>query len=273
MEKTTVNKENYIKLNEGLGGAYERIAYSNIIARIARQLNAKTILELNATYIAGIPGFNSCLLAQKGEFDIYITVHSRDIEDAHHVWELTGLKNKVTIYKHDNDIKTPFAPERFDLVWNHLAFEHHKDPQPLIKEMKRLAKLGIITLTLSPFNLGFTTHWLTHKLSGKPYDHGYFKNTLISTMQKAHKKEGLVEIENGACDVPPWLDTVDAQMGGSMTYTDNYPTFMRNNWIWTSIDPECQTHWLTSLLWSWEAAMPSWFKKAVGHHLYVASRK
>ncbi len=261
----------YAKLNEGLGGAYERIAYSNMIARIARKLECKSILELNATYIAGIPGFNSCLLAQKGEFDISVTVHKRDYTDAQHVWSITGLKSKLYLW--EDDLCTPFKDRQFDLVWNHLAFEQQIDPYPLVKEMSRIANKAVVNLTLSPFNPGFGLHWLGHKLSGKPYDHGYIRNSTIGAMQKIHRQVGLKEIENGAADVPPWMDTVDAQMGNSMTYLDNYPKFMRSKWIWCSIDPECQTNWLTSLLWSWEAAMPSWFKKAIGHHLYVASAK
>ncbi|HJX45579.1 MAG TPA: hypothetical protein VJ399_00195, partial [Patescibacteria group bacterium] len=67
----------YEKLNEGFGGAYERIAYTNILKKLAKKYNAKKVLELNSTYIAGVPAFNSSILAQDG-YDLTITVHTRD---------------------------------------------------------------------------------------------------------------------------------------------------------------------------------------------------
>ena len=95
------NNNIYEKLNEGMGGAYERIAYTNIIKRIAQKYNCKNILELNATYIAGIPGFNSCLLAQSG-YNVTVAVTERDYKDTKEVWRLTGLKANIVKIKSDN---------------------------------------------------------------------------------------------------------------------------------------------------------------------------
>jgi len=262
----------YQKVNEGIGGAYERIAYSNIIKKIAKKYNCQTILEHNATYIAGIPGFNSCLLAQAG-LKVTITVHSRDYQDTLQAWRLLGLADKAKIIEWNDDFQTPFSDNEFDFVWNHLAFEHYQNPLPLVQEMKRISKKVVMNLTLSPFNIGFPLHWLIHKIARKPWDHGYFKNTLISTMEKKHQEAGLKIIESGGCDVPPWMDTVDAKMGESMTYLDHSPKFIRDNWVWCSADPKIKNHWLIKMLWSWEKNMPEWFRRAVAHHLYTASLK
>lgn len=265
-------KIDFSKLDEGFGGAYERVAYTNILRSLAKRHGVKKVLELNSTYIAGVPAFNSSILAQKG-YDLTITVHGRDYPDALHVWKMAGLADKVKIVKWDKDFKTPFKDKEFDLVWNHLAVEHYHDPLPLIKEMTRVSKKLVVTMTLSPWNLGFIMHWFWHKMSGKEWDHGYIKNTLISTMEKLHKQAGLRVVESGGCDDPTHMDTVDAKMGGSMTYFDSLPQFIRKRWVWTAANPVCQKHWLVKFFWFLERSYPEWFRRITAHHLYTASVK
>jgi SAM-dependent methyltransferase len=277
MSARNLNKDQYflmkkIRVNEGIGGAYERVAYSDVIKKFAGENGCKKILELGATYIAGVPGFNSCLLAQAG-YDVTVTVHSRDYAETVKIWSSYEFKGKYQIVEWNNNLETNFENGQFDLVWNHLAFEHYQNPLPLIREMNRIAKNGIMNFTLSPFNIGFPIHWLIHKITRKYWDHGYFKNTLISSMEKAHRKNGLKIWESGGCDVPPWMDTVDAKMGGSMTYFDYSPRAIKDNWFWCSIEKESQNHWLMKILLRWEKLMPQWFKIATAHHLYTGSLK
>lgn len=264
-------KVDYAKVNEGFGGAYERIAYTNILKRLAADYGVASVLELNSTYIAGVPAFNSCLLAQAG-YKVTLTVHERDYPDAVHAWKLVGLADRVKIVKWNDDFKTPFRKGEFDLVWNHLAVEHYKDPLPLVKEMKRVAKKLVVTMTLSPWNLGFMGHWLWHKIVRKEWDHGYIKNTLISTMEKVHSRAGLKLVESGGCDDPTSPDTVDGKLGGSMTYLDSMPEFVRRQWEWSSINPVYQKHFLVRFYWFLETHYPEWFRRFTAHHLYTASR-
>lgn len=265
-----MQNEVYQKLNEGLGGAYERVAYSNVIKQVADDFNCKSILELNATYIAGIPGFNSCILAQAG-YDVTVAVLPRDYEDAKHVWELTGLK--ANIVKIEDDLNTQFEDDQFDMVYNHLAFDQCKNPSPLVIEMYRLSKKVVMTLTLNPFNYGWWLHWLNHKIVGEKWGHGYPSRATIGAQKKVMGWCGLDVVQTGFCDAPFWMDTVDAHLGGSMTYMDNMPESVRNNWVWTSINPECQKHWLTRFLWELEANMPKWFGTLAAHHLYCVGVK
>ncbi len=265
-----VSQDVYTRLDEGLGGAYERFAYSNVMKRLADLRGSRSFLELNATYIAGIPGFNSCLLVQAG-YDVTVTVHTRDYEDTKHAWDLLGLADRVRILEWNNDFHTEFRDGEFDFVWNHLAFEHYENPAPLIEEMKRVSKDVVMNLTLSPWNPGVPIHWITHKLQGKKWDHGSLRNSMTRAMKKAHKQARLSFVESGGCDCPPWMDTVDAKMGESMTYFDAFPDAVKSRWIWCSANPECQTNGLVRMLLSWERDLPDWFRSTFAHHLYVAS--
>ena len=80
-----MSNEIYAKLNEGLGGCYERVAFTNIIRSLAEKHGIKSMLELNATYIAGVPGFNSMIFNQAG-YDVTITVRPRDYQDTLNAW-------------------------------------------------------------------------------------------------------------------------------------------------------------------------------------------
>ena len=265
-----VDLNNYKILNEGLGGAYERLLYSSMLHRIAQRFGCKRILELNATHIAGIPGFNSCVLSQAG-YDVTVAVKERDYADTCHVWELTGLK--ANIVKIDRATATSFKDKSFDMVWNHLAFDQYRDPKPLVAEMKRISKTAVVTLTLSPYNYGYWIHQLSHRMYKQEWDHGYPKLGTIAAQEKVHRELGLRVVEHGACDAPPWMDTVNAQIGESMTYMDAFPKAVRNNWVWCSADKRCQEHWMVKMFGGWEEEMPLWFKQLAAHHLYVASVK
>ena len=267
---TTVDPSVYSELNEGLGGCYERVAYSNRLLDLSRRYSVRKVLELGATYIAGIPGFNSCILAQEG-LDVTVAVNSRDYQDTLEAWSMLGLTARVL--RHDDILNTPFPDESFDMVWNHLALEHYKDGRPLLREMSRLSRRVVVTLTLTPWNLGFLIHRASHALQKKPWDHGLFWQSTHWSMVRQHKAEGLTPIEVDGCDVPPWMDTVDGKIRGSMTYFDSYPEALRNRWIWCSADPRCREHKLVKLFWKWETAMPRWFRMFACHHLYVASLK
>ena len=260
----------YSELDDGLGGTYERIAYGTIIESFAERFGARKILELNATFIAGVPGFNSGILAEDG-YDITITVHSRDYAETLEAWKIAGLADRVRILEWNNDLETPFRVGEFDLVWNHLAFEHYKDPTSLVREMARVSNKLVMNLTLSPTNIGFPLHWMYHKLARVEWDHGFFKNTLISTMKKTHKSVGLIPIGWGGCDAPPWIDTVDLQIGGSMRYVGG--VLGPRRWVWGSTNPAARKHRLIKMLWKWERLLPDWYRTMVAHHLYVVSMK
>ena len=260
----------YSELDDGLGGTYERIAYGAMIERLAERFGARKLLELNATFIAGVPGFNSGILAQNG-FDVTITVHSRDYRETLEAWKISGLSKRVRILEWNNDLEVPFGADEFDLVWNHLAFEHYRDPTPLVREMARVSKDLVMNLTLNPFNIGFPMHWVYHKLAGKEWDHGFLKNTLISTVKKTHITVGLTPVDWGGCDAPPWIDTVDLQIGGSMRYIGG--AVGQRRWVWGSTNPAARRHSLIRMLWRCEMLLPAWYRTLVAHHLYVASRK
>jgi SAM-dependent methyltransferase len=260
----------YSVLDDGLGAAYERIAFSEIIKAYAERFGARKLLELNATFIAGIPGFNSCILAQDG-YDVTITVHSRDYAETLEAWKLAGLGDRVKVLEWDDDLATPFAAGEFDMVWNHLVFEHYRDPTKLVREMARVSNNLVMNLTLNPTNIGFPLHWAYHKITRTRWDHGFIRNTLISTMKRTHQCAGLVPVGWGGVDTPPWIDTVDLQLGGSMQYVGGAVGSKR--WVWASTNPATRQHPLVRTVWRWERLLPEWYRTLVAHHRYAVSAK
>ena len=159
-------KNLYDKYDDGLGGSYERIALFFVLDHLVHKYNVKKILELNATFICGVPAFSGALLALAG-YDVTIMVHSRDHKQALSIWREAGLLDKVNIVEGNNDFNTPFLDNEFDLVWNHLVIEQYDkpDPQRLLWEMKRVSSNLIFTSTLNPHTLGYGMHFFFHKIS------------------------------------------------------------------------------------------------------------
>lgn len=259
-------KDTYASLNEGLGGCYERIAYSDVLLKFCKRYNVRRVLELNASYIAGIPGYNSCLLSQNG-LDVTVAVCKRDIMETAEVWRTTKLKVDIV------PLEKRLPDNSFDLVWNHLAFDQYENPTSLVMEMRRLSKNLIANFTLSPWNYGFWIHKLAHGLYRKPWDHGKMSHATIGAMKDAHSRAALKVLEADGCDCPPWMDTVDAEVAGSMTYFDIFPRKVRDNWVWTTANPACQEHKVVRTLLDWEREYPRWFRILMCHHLYVVSSK
>lgn len=259
----------YKKLNEGVGGAYERIAYTRNILRIAKARGHRKVLEYEGSYIAGLPGFNSCLLARAG-MDVTVSINPRDYPDSVHAWELLGLMwPNVHLIEDDGTLKLP--EKAYDFVYNHLAFEHFEQPQVLLDEMARLSRDVVMNLTLAPYNPGFLMHRAVHTVQRKPWDHGCMGQMTIGALKKGHHASGLSLLETGAADVPPWIDTVDSRMAGSMTYAAAYGSWAANHWVWCSADPNTENKLLVKLFWHMEQEMPRWFQILVGHHLFAVS--
>jgi len=261
----------YDQFDDGLGGAYERIALFRVLDQWAKKLEVKKVLELNATFICGVPAFNSLLLAM-AKYEVTIMVHSRDYKEALKIWKKAGYPSKVKIVEWNNDLKTPFENNSFDLVWNHLVVEQYDDPDPLqlIKEMKRISKKLVYTSTLNPHGLGYWLHLLAHKILKKPWDHGSLKYMLISQLKKIYQEAGLKILDSGGVDCPPWLDTGDSQVQGSMTYVKNA---LGKRWLWCLLDSEVPDRFLIHFLWNLERSLPRWFKIWNAHHLYVIGGK
>jgi len=261
----------YDQFDDGLGGAYERIALFRVLNYWAEKYKVKKILELNATFICGVPAFNSFLFAKSG-YEVTVMVHSRDYKEALRIWKKTGLFSKVKIVEGNNDLKTPFKANSYDLVWNHLVVEQYDRPDPLqlIKEMKRVSRKLVYTSTLNPHGIGYWIHLLGHKLKRKPWDHGSLKYMLISSLEKVYKKAGLRLLGSGGVDCPPWMDTGDTQVQGSMTYIKNA---IGKRWLWCLLDSEVPDRLLIRFLWGLETNLPSWFKVLNAHHLYIIGKK
>lgn len=265
------NLDLYNKYDDGLGGAYERLAIFHVLDRVCKRDNVKKVLELNSTFICGVPAFNSVLLVLAG-YDVTILVHSRDYQEALSIWRGAGLLDRVKIIEHNDDLHTNLESNSFDLVWNHLVIEQYDSPSPLdlLLEMKRLSRKLVYTSTLNPYGVGYWIHNFVHKAIKKPWDHGSIKFMTISGMSKYYKQVNLKIIDSNGVDNPPWLDTGDSMIQGSMTYVKNA---VGKKWLWSILDPDIASYLPIRILSNIENNLPRWFKQLTAHHLYVIGEK
>ncbi|MEW6088092.1 MAG: methyltransferase domain-containing protein [bacterium] len=263
------------KYDDGLGAFYGRLAPILLLEKLAGKHDLKSLLELNAVYIAHTPGFTSNLLTQDN-FKAGVLVNSQDYEETVSAWKEAGLYDKASIVKGDDDTHTSFKDNEYDIVWNHSVFEKHHNPESLVKEMKRISRRFVVNFTSNYNNLGVKMHHRHHRLEKKEWDHGEISQSRIKALTETYKKCGLKIIETGGADVPPWLCTLDLEIGGGRTYVRNIiegEEKKEKGWVWSTVDPSARNNKYIKAFLNWESTFPRWFKVLMAHHVYCIGEK
>ncbi|MDD5772159.1 MAG: methyltransferase domain-containing protein [bacterium] len=270
-----INKNICRKFDDGLGAFYGRIAPITLLENLAKKNKLNSLLELNAVYIAHTPGFTSNMLTQDN-FKAGVMVNSQDYDETVSAWKEVGLYDKACIVKGDDDTHTPFKDNEYDIVWNHSVFEKHANPEALVLEMKRISKKFVINFVYNYNNLGVKLHHWQHSLEKQEWDHGEILQSRMKTLTGVYKKCGLKIVETGGVDVPPWLCTLDLEIGGGRTYLRNIiegDEKKAKGWVWSTVDPDARNNIFANTFLNWEFSFPRWFKVLMAHHLYCIGEK
>ena len=258
-----------ISFDEGLGVVYERLALGRLLKNIADKYRARKILELDASIIGNLPAFNSFMLALWG-YDITLAVREEWYDLAKKYWKNVKAPGNVNVIKCEDPVNSSLESEGYDLVWNHLVFQSYDNGKPLLEEMKRLAKKAVMVCTYNPWNIGYLMHMAEHRITGRVWDHGKFRNNLISKIKSDFESVGIKVVDSGGVDTPPWLDTIDTVVGGKRSYMKDT---LSSGWRWEITDERCRQHKFLNMLLEWEFGFPKWFTSIVTHHPYVVGVK
>lgn len=192
-----------LTLEEGLGTTYERYALNQFSFSLAKKLGIKTVCELPANGVMGVPGIKSLGFAASGAEVTLVSSEKEAMEKIKLLWQTLGLKAEFLIA---DPTKTKIPDSSFNLVWNFCVFEHFKNPEDLVAEMKRISKKFVLIQTQNILNPGNWFHFLYHQVKQEKWDHGSFKNMAWWRVENLLKKNKLEIIERGGTDLPPWFD-------------------------------------------------------------------
>lgn len=263
-----------LDLDEGIGTVYERIVLDDYFRDIQRRYGLNAVLEHPADGVTGVPGLNSLEFARNGGSVCLSNPSSNMLQVARSVWEQRGLAGSLETRQTEIE-DTGFPDESFDLVWNYCMFERFADPSGLIEEMKRVSRGYVMVLTQNEANWGTIVHKIHHRAHDLTWDHGQPSQMRLEAIRTAFRAAGLTLLEEGAIDVPPWLDTWDMPLRGAIK---EFLGVFRGRWQW-SIDQEQgkvrdgQPAPVLAFVRNLEHWLPEWFRRYQAHHFYVLARR
>jgi ubiquinone/menaquinone biosynthesis C-methylase UbiE len=220
--------------DEGLGIASERYSVNKVIKKIIENDKIEKVLEAPVDGLMGIPGMNSVIFARKGANVIVGSPSKKLLENAKNFWKKLELEKKVEFITVLD--KFPFSENSFDLVWSYCMFEHFKDAEKLLDEMKRVSKKYVLLITQNAYNYGYPIHRLYHVVNRQAWDHGYTKWMKLGNLNDLFIKNGLIVKMKGCVDVPPWFDTFDMHTRGKIKFF--LKEEKKKEWFWSALQED-----------------------------------
>lgn len=275
IERNVRNGPNPKSPDEGIGTVYERIVIDEYLTSLQKRFNINTVLESPADGVTGVPGINSLIFAANGADVTLSNPSNLMLDNAKIVWRMKNLMPRATFVKSEID-KLPFKDKTFDLVWNYCMFERFQEPEALVFEMKRVSNKYVMVMTQNTWNLGTFVHYVYHKLAKLEWDHGNVNQMKIKSIKKALDKCGLVQVEQGTIDTPPWLDTWDMPLRGELK---SILGAFGKKWEWKTKSGEKESPakkgngTLVNLCIWVEKNLPDWFSYSQTHHLYILAKR
>ena len=278
----------FLRLDEGKGTAYERYALNEFLCKLIHRLPIKTVLELPANGIMGVPGIKSLALAAAGCEVTLVNPSGKAIAEMRTLWD--AFAYPATFVTSDYE-KTSLPSNSYDLVWNFCVFEHFADPGKVVAEMARLARKYVLIEIQNVFNVGTIVHRAYHRLHSEPWDHGSTRKMRWTEVVQHMENNGLRIIEVGATDMPPWPDinmklSVNQEKSDFSSYGEGFADLRPSVQTLAiaeilerlrAVDcAESYPLW-TTLLKAWHATVerttPELVKILVSHHPYVVGEK
>lgn len=290
MRKADELQRYFLMLDEGKGTAYERYALNYFMEELVKRLDIRTVLELPANGVMGVPGIKSVILAKCGCEVTLVNPSAKAIEDMKLIWDSLGLEATFIVSDYE---ATDLPASSYDLVWNFCVFEHFSNPDAVVAEMARLAKKYVLIEIQNVFNLGFPIHRLYHKITGEPWDHGELNKMKWPRVSELYKKHGLEIMEVDGTDMPPWPD-INMKLGEAKDekmdfthYGDAFaqlrpsvkpksPEAVAADWKSVGDNPPAFNWWMHILkIWflTIEKFSPRAFRTFIAHHPYVIGKK
>lgn len=280
VECTRVLQDYLMLLDEGYGTAYERYALNRFLEDIVKRFKIKSVLELPANGIMGVPGIKSIIFAKVG-CKVTLAIPSEEILiDVKKLWAALGLKAEFVVA---DCIKTDLPSESYDLVWNFCVFEHMDNHSDLVKEMTRLSRRYVLVETQNIFNIGTVIHSTYHTIRGEKWDHGTRSDMDYRVVKKDVINSNLKIVEIDATDMPPWPD-INMKLGDVVSSTGQERATGYRPSVKTKEVDEIVKLWndtpgnsgvvdMFELWYAIEKTTPRFLRILYAHHPYVIAEK
>lgn len=260
--------------NEGLGVVYERFILNDYLDQLVDDHRVQAVLEAPLYGMAGVSGINSVRLAERG-CDVTLVGNNRErMEGVRKIWQRLNLPAKFV--RHPDFKQLPFADNSFDLTWEWAGLWYLPDAEQLLKELVRTSRKLVFVAMPNNIQVGYL-------LRKYVIDRDFFDTiderwVQIDRIKKILADNGVLIIDEGVLDVPPWPDTVMPaaevlkRLGIKSEKLNDQ--FTGEGWTWSTMayylgeQPELRDQ-VMKYAWFDHAPIPWQLKTIWAHHRYV----
>jgi hypothetical protein len=201
----------YVEHDRGLGTAYERYCFYQLVDRWATQLDVKSALEGPIDGMAGVPGVHCVGLARRGVPVTSAVTTERQAMITRGVYARAGAKADVRVVRAEDAKTLPQA----DMVIVYHALSFVDDWRAHLSTMASRARKVLIVAVVNPENWGVTAMRWVGKLRGvtgfEP-PAAWRKETLAPALAALGRVR-----EHTYFDCPWWPDLPGLSAGQSLT--------------------------------------------------------
>lgn len=260
--------------NEGLGVVYERFILNDFLDQLVDTHRIQTVLEAPLYGMAGVSGINSVRLAERGCEVTLVGNHPERMAGVRKIWERLNLP--ANFVRQPDFRQLPFADNSFDLTWEWAGLWYLPDAEQLLRELVRVSRKLVFVAMPNNIQVGYL-------LRKYVIDRDFFETiderwVDINRIKKILAEEGVLIIDEGVLDVPPWPDTVMPaaevlkRLGIKSQKLNNQ--FTGEGWTWSTMayylgeQPELRDR-VMKYAWFDHAPVPWQLKTIWAHHRYL----
>ena len=255
--------------SECFGLVYERYAFGRVLEKFVKEYNIKSVLEIPGGGVKAMPSIYSICMGLLGCKVTVVNGEKASLK----VWKRLGIENLISFVECDDLGNTQLPNESFDFVWNFAVFGAFKNPENVLKEMKRVSENYVGIFFNNKINIGYFFHRFAHWYTNIPWTHGDVSFRNPKRIKNMMKDQGIKIEKVGFVDTPIWPDAIgfrDIRLH-RLTMEKNLD-LSKVEWTSAYIDylEANQFPLWIKLVYAFEKIpMPYFLKQFVAHHFYV----
>lgn len=264
--------------NEGLGLVYERFVLNDYLDELVNRYNVRTVLEAPLYGMAGVSGINSVRLVERGCQLTLVDDNWERLQGITKIWQ--RLKLPANFVYQPTFTKLPFPDNSFDLAWEWAGLWYLPQPETLLRELARVSRRLVLVAMPNRWQVGYLLRKYLLEPDFVDYVDERWAN--MTPIKQTLQTAGLVFVDEGVLDVPPWPDTVMPAAEVLKRLGLHNPNltakFSGDNWTWNTMayylneQPDLRQR-VMKYTWLEHAWLPWQIKAIWAHHRYVLGLK
>lgn len=260
--------------NEGLGVVYERFVLNDYLDKLIDRHHLRSVLEAPLYGMAGVSGLNSVRFAARG---CELTLVDNDWERLQGVTKIWAKLNlRANFVWHGDFCQLPFAANTFDLVWEWAGLWYLPNAEQLLRELARVSRKLVLVAMPNKLQVGYLMRkYLIDRDFFPTVDERWVD---INRIKRVLQDSGVLIIDEGVLDVPPWPDTVmpaaEVLKRLGLKSKKLNDQFTGEGWRWSTMayylgqEPDLRER-VMKYAWLDHAPAPWQLKTIWAHHRYV----